>query len=347
MKIAWILGITGQDGSYLAEYLLAKNYVVWGTIRRTSVITTERIESIFNHKQLHLKYCDVTDMANLIGILNTIEKAADALGEQFERLEVYHLAAMSHVKISFEMPLYTAEVDALGVLRVLEILRQSRLCSRTRFYQASTSELYGNVQAVPQNETTPFYPRSPYGVAKLYGYWIVKNYREAYGMFCSNGILFNHESPRRGHNFVTQKIAQAVRNIVKGKQDVVTLGNLNAKRDWGHAKDYVHGMWLILQHDKPDDFVLATGEMHSVREFVERAFAHYDISIVWEGEGVHEIGRDKATGALRVRVDARYFRPSEVSQLKGDAKKAQTLLKWTPTWSFEELVADMLKTKVD
>lgn len=343
MRFALVIGVNGQDGSYLAELLLSKGYEVWGTIRRSSVITTERIHCIFNHEHLHLNYGDVTDMSNMLHLFRQIEDAALALGEQFERLEIYNLAAMSHVKISFEMPLYTANVDGLGVLRVLEAMRLSRLPKeKVRLYQASTSELYGKVQAVPQNENTPFYPRSPYAVAKLYGYWIVKHYREAYGLYACNGILFNHESPRRGHNFVTQKICHAVQRIASGEQDELILGNLNAKRDWGHAKDYVRGMWMILQHSVADDVVLATGESHSVREFVERAFKAKDIPLVWQGEGLNEVGVDSRTSTIRVRISERYFRPTEVNILQGDATKARTVYGWTPEITIDMLVKDML-----
>lgn len=335
--VAFITGIAGQDGSYLAELLLEKGYKVWGMIRRSSSINTQRIDHIFD--KLILRYGDLTDSSNLINILTEIKNTYSNI----ERLEVYNLAAMSHVKISFELPEYTCDVDALGTLRLLEAVR---LCSipldLIRFYQASTSELYGKVVEVPQNENTPFYPRSPYGVAKLYGYWITKNYREAYNMYACSGILFNHESPRRGHNFVTRKITMALGNIIKGKQDRLVLGNINSLRDWGHAKDYVKGMWLILQQDKPEDYVLATNTYHTVREFVEKAFALKGFHICWKGEGIHEIGYDKITGKEMIFISEKYFRPTEVDELLGDATKAYKQLGWTPEISFDELVKDMV-----
>jgi GDPmannose 4,6-dehydratase len=324
---ALITGITGQDGSYLAELLLEKGYEVHGIVRRSSLINTDRIDHIYD--QLHLHYGDLTDSANIIALLQKIKPT-----------EIYNLGAMSHVKVSFEMPEYTGEVDALGTLRILEAVRLLDL--PCRIYQASTSELYGLVQEVPQRETTPFYPRSPYGVAKLYGYWIVKNYREAYGLHASSGILFNHESPRRGETFVTRKITRGLSRISVGEQDVLSLGNLDARRDWGHAKDYVRAMWLMLQQPEPDDYVIATGEMYSVRYFVEHAADYFGMNIVWEGEGLNEIGIDKYSGKTVIKVDPKYFRPTEVEQLCGDATKAREILGWTPEIDFQGLVQDMV-----
>ncbi len=339
MKVALITGITGQDGAYLAELLLEKKYVVWGLVRRSSDINTNRIDHLYKNSNLVLRYGDMTDSSNLLHILYEIrEKHAD-----LERLEVYNLAAMSHVKVSFEMPEYTGEADGIGVLRLLEAIRSSGLMEKTRFYQASTSELYGKVVETPQTETTPFYPRSPYGVAKLYGYWMVKNYRESYNMFACNGILFNHESPRRGPTFVTRKITRGLNMILKGEKETLVMGNLDAKRDWGHAKDYVEGMWRILQSDVPDDFVLSTNEMHSVREFIEKAFAMKGFDIRWKGAGLDEIGYDVNTGRDLVFVNERYFRPAEVDELLGDSTKARTILGWDPKCSFDELVREMVE----
>ena len=339
MKKALITGITGQDGSYLAEFLLKKGYEVHGVIRRSSSFNTGRIEHLYidefiedmhNERNFYLHYGDITDSTNVISLIQKIKPN-----------EIYNLAAQSHVKVSFEIPEYTANVDALGTLRILEAVHLLGL--NTKIYQASTSELYGLVQEVPQSETTPFYPRSPYGVAKLYGFWITKNYREAYNIFASNGILFNHESPRRGETFVTRKITLAVARIKLGKQKKLYLGNLNAKRDWGHAKDYVECMWLILQNDKPDDFVIATGEMHTVREFCELAFKEVGINIRWEGEGINEIGINDETDEVLIEVDPQYFRPTEVDQLLGDPTKATKELGWNPTkTSFETLVKEMV-----
>ena len=323
---ALITGITGQDGSYLAELLLEKGYEVHGIVRRSSLINTHRIDHIYDRINLH--YGDMTDAGNLISLIQKIQTA-----------EVYNLAAMSHVKVSFEMPEYVGEVDALGTLRLLEAIRL--LDHPCKFYQASTSELYGLVQEVPQRETTPFYPRSPYGVAKLYSYWIVRNYREAYGIHASNGILFNHESPRRGETFVTRKITRALSQISCGLQDVLELGNLDAQRDWGHAKDYVRGMWMITQHDTPDDFVLATGTMRTVREFVNESTKYFGFKIEWQGEGLDEIGVDKYSGKTLVKVNPKYYRPTEVEQLLGDASKARDVLGWEPEFDFESLVEDM------
>jgi GDPmannose 4,6-dehydratase len=327
-NVALITGITGQDGSYLAELLLQKGYEVHGIVRRSSSINTDRIDHIYPRLQLH--YGDLTDSSNLIRIMR--ETRPD---------EVYNLGAQSHVKVSFEMPEYTAQVDAVGTLRMLEAIRLLGLEKYTRFYQASTSELYGLVQETPQTEKTPFYPRSPYGVAKIYGFWIVKNYREAYGMHASSGILFNHESPRRGETFVTRKIVRALSQISSGNQDCLYLGNLNAKRDWGHAKDFVEAMWMMLQQDKPDDYVIATGEQYSVRQFVEEASPYFGMFIEWQGEGLNEVGVDKRTGKEIIRVDPRYFRPAEVDSLLGDASKAKKVLGWKAKHTFKQLVEDM------
>lgn len=341
-KVALITGITGQDGSYLAEFLLSKGYEVHGVMRRSSSFNTGRIEHLYfdewvrdmkQRRLINLHYGDMTDSSSLIRLI--IDVRPD---------EIYNLAAQSHVKVSFEVPEYTAESDALGTLRLLEGVRIAGLAKSTRIYQASTSELYGKVQEVPQKETTPFYPRSPYGVAKLYAYWIMKNYREAYGMYCANGILFNHESERRGETFVTRKITFAVARIVNGLQDKLYLGNLDARRDWGYAKDYVECMWLILQQPEPDDFVVATGEYHSVREFCTLAFHYAGIELEWQGSGVEEKGIDKATGRVLVEVDPKYFRPAEVEQLLGDPTKARELLGWNPRkTSFEQLVRIMVE----
>ncbi|MED4047500.1 GDP-mannose 4,6-dehydratase [Priestia megaterium] len=342
MKTALITGVTGQDGSYLAEFLLEKDYEVHGLIRRSSSYNQERLEdllteeaasALLNNSNFHLHYGDVTDALNVTRIIGDIQPD-----------EIYNLAAQSHVRVSFDMPGYTLDVDAKGTLNILEAVRILGLTDKTRVYQASTSELYGKVQEVPQKETTPFYPRSPYGVAKIYGFWITKNYRESYNMFAVNGILFNHESERRGETFVTRKITLAASRIAQGKQQKLTLGNLDSLRDWGYAKDYVECMWLILQHDKPEDFVIATGEMHSVREFVQLAFKHTGIEIKWSGEGLEEKGTNKATGEVIVEIDPKFFRPAEVDQLLGDPTKAKTLLKWNPTkTSFEELVRIMVE----
>ena len=328
MKRALISGISGQDGSYLAELLLEKGYEVHGIIRRSSSINTQRIDHIYNDIKLH--YGDLTDSTNLVRVI-----------QQVQPDEIYNLGAQSHVKVSFEMPEYTSDVDAMGTLRVLEAVRLLGMEDRVRIYQASTSELYGLVQEIPQRETTPFYPRSPYGVAKLYGYWITKNYREAYGMYACTGILFNHESPRRGPTFVTRKIVQGLSKISVGLQDILELGNLNAKRDWGHAKDFVEAMWLMLQQDEPDDYVIATGEQYSVRDFVEKSAPYFGMNIVWDGEGLDEVGIDKNTGKTIVRVNPKYFRPAEVETLLGDATKARQKLGWEPKISFEQLVEDM------
>ena len=338
-RVAFITGITGQDGSYLAELLLEKDYYVHGLIRRCSLINTDRIEHIFSNNRLKLHYGDMTDGACLYSCLAQIKSAYPDIVV----LEIYNLAAQSHVKVSFEMPEYTADTDAFGVLKLLEAIRNNGLESVSRFYQASTSELYGLVQETPQSETTPFYPRSPYGVAKLYAYWIVKNYREAYGMFACNGILFNHESERRAHNFVTRKITLGLGKILRGETDRLVMGNIDSLRDWGHARDYVEGMWRILQHDSADDFVLSTGEMHSVREFIEKAFLLRGFQIKWRGSGVDEVGYDEITGRDLIFIDAKYFRPTEVDLLLGNSQKARSLLGWTPSTSFEELVRVMVE----
>lgn len=341
-KIALITGITGQDGSYLAEFLLSKGYEVHGVMRRASTFNTGRIEHLYfeewikdmqQSRAINLHYGDMTDSSSLVRIIQTVVPD-----------EIYNLAAQSHVKVSFEVPEYTAESDAVGTLRILEAVRILGLEQKTRIYQASTSELYGKVQEVPQKETTPFYPRSPYGVAKQYGFWITKNYRESYGMFAVNGILFNHESERRGETFVTRKITLAASRIAQGLQKKLYMGNLDARRDWGYAKDYVECMWMMLQHDTPEDFVIATGEMHTVREFIDLAFAEADIPIQWQGEGVTEKGINAHTGEVIIEVDPKYFRPAEVEQLLGDPTKARTLLGWNPTQTpFKELVKKMMK----
>jgi GDPmannose 4,6-dehydratase len=327
-KTALITGITGQDGSYLAELLLEKGYEVHGIIRRCSLINTHRIDHIYNKLNLH--YGDLTDSTNLVRVIQMVQPD-----------EIYNLGAQSHVKVSFEMPEYTGQTDALGTLRVLEAVRLLGMENKVRIYQASTSEMFGLVQETPQKETTPFYPRSPYGCAKVYGYWITKNYREAYGMYACTGILFNHESPRRGETFVTRKITQALSRISVGLQDCLYLGNLNAKRDWGHAKDFVEAMWLMLQQDEPDDFVIATGKQYSVKEFVNAAGPYFGLHIEWEGEGIEEVGVEKFSRTPIIRVDSKYFRPTEVETLLGDATKAKEKLGWEPKISFEQLVEDM------
>jgi len=339
MKIALITGITGQDGSYLTELLLNKSYIIYGIIRRSSDINTKRIDHLYNNPNLHLRYGDLTDSCNIINIINDIKNNHQNL----DRLEIYNLAAMSHVKVSFDMPEYTANTDGIGVLRILEAIRFSGLQDKVRFYQASTSELYGLVQEVPQRESTPFYPRSPYGVAKLYGYWITKNYRESYNMFACNGILFNHESSRRGPTFVTRKITRGLNDIINGKKDKLVMGNLDAKRDWGHAVDFVEGMWRMLQADEPKDYVLSTNEFHSVREFIEKAFLLKGFNIKWKGEGLNEIGYDANSGKELIFVSEKYFRPAEVDELLGDSTKARNELGWTPKYSFDDLVKEMVE----
>ena len=341
MKRALITGISGQDGSYLAELLLDKGYVVYGIIRRASDFNTGRIDPLLD--KITLCHGDVTDSTGIAGVLARINRE----NPNAERLEFYNLAAMSHVKVSFEVPEYTAEASGTSVLKLLEAIRQSQIGPKTRFYQASTSELYGLVQEVPQTEKTPFYPRSPYAAAKLYGFWICKNYRESYGMFASNGILFNHESPRRGPTFVTRKITIGVGKIAKNKQDCLVMGNLDAKRDWGHARDYVEGMWRILQAETPTDYVLATNEYHSVREFLEMAFKEVGIELSWRGEGLDEEGFEALSGRVLVRVSERYYRPAEVEELLGDATKAKTELGWTPKTTFPELVAEMVRADLE
>lgn len=336
-KVALITGVTGQDGAYLAELLLDKGYVVHGIKRRSSSFNTGRVDHLFkdpheDNVRFFMHYGDMTDSTNLIRLIQEVQPD-----------EIYNLAAQSHVQVSFETPEYTANADAIGVLRILEAIRILKMDDKTRFYQASTSELYGKVQEIPQKETTPFYPRSPYAAAKLYGYWITINYREAYGMHASNGILFNHEGPTRGETFVTRKITRAVAAIELGLQHNLFLGNLDAKRDWGHARDYALGMWMILQQDTPDDYVLATGETHSVREFVELAFAEIGTTLKWSGTGVDEKGVDQASGKTLVEIDPRYFRPTEVDLLIGDPTKAHTKLGWKHQTGFKDLVAEMVK----
>ena len=340
-KIALITGITGQDGSYLAEFLIAKGYTVHGIIRRSSSFNTGRIAHLYGDPtahtggRMHLHYGDLIDSNCLVHLINTIKPN-----------EIYNLGAQSHVKVSFDLAEYTAEVDGVGTLRLLDAIRTSGLQDSVRFYQASTSELYGKVQEVPQSETTPFYPRSPYAVAKLYSYWIVTNYREAYNMYACNGILFNHESPRRGETFVTRKITRSLAKIHLGLLESFDLGNIDSLRDWGHAKDYVEGMWLMLQQDKPDDFVLATGHMHSVREFVEAACKYIGMGIVWEGKGQNEVGKEKGTDIVRIKINPKHYRPTEVEQLLGDPTKAKNILGWTPKVQFDELVNDMMKADI-
>lgn len=336
MKTALITGITGQDGSYLSEFLLEKGYDVHGIVRRSSVDRKERIEHLENDPNFHIHYGDMTDSISLVKIVTSVKPD-----------EIYNLAAQSHVKVSFEVPEYTADADAIGTLRMLEAIRMAGLEKTCKFYQASTSELFGKVQEIPQSETTPFYPYSPYAAAKQYAFWIVRNYREAYNIFASNGILFNHESERRGETFVTRKITIAAANIAAGKQDKLYLGNLDSLRDWGYAKDYVECMWLILQHDKPDDFVIATGEQHSVREFCTLSFKYAGIELEWQGKGVEEKGIDKKTGKVLVEVSPDFFRPTDVVTLLGNPAKAKTTLGWNPTkTSFEELVRVMTENDI-
>jgi len=340
-KVALVTGITGQDGSYLTEFLLKKGYHVHGIIRRSSSFNTGRLEHLYQdphsgHARMLLHYGDLTDSTNLMHIISQVNPT-----------EIYNLGAQSHVKVSFDMAEYTADVDGVGTLRLLDAIRSCGLTNKVRFYQASTSELYGKVQEVPQSETTPFYPRSPYAVAKQFAYWMVINYREAYDMHTSNGILFNHESPRRGPTFVTRKITRFVARIANGKDEVLFLGNLNAKRDWGHTRDYVEAMWLILQQDKPDDYVIATGETHSVKEFAERAFACININIEWSGAELEEVGKDSKTGKVYVRVDPRYFRPTEVDLLWGNPAKSKRVLGWTPKTPFADLVKEMVTKDIE
>ncbi|XP_025238685.1 GDP-mannose 4,6 dehydratase isoform X2 [Theropithecus gelada] len=341
-NVALITGITGQDGSYLAEFLLEKGYEVHGIVRRSSSFNTGRIEHLYKNPQAHIEgnmklhYGDLTDSTCLVKIINEVKPT-----------EIYNLGAQSHVKISFDLAEYTADVDGVGTLRLLDAVKTCGLINSVKFYQASTSELYGKVQEIPQKETTPFYPRSPYGAAKLYAYWIVVNFREAYNLFAVNGILFNHESPRRGANFVTRKISRSVAKIYLGQLECFSLGNLDAKRDWGHAKDYVEAMWLMLQNDEPEDFVIATGEVHSVREFVEKSFMHIGKTIVWEGKNENEVGRCKETGKVHVTVDLKYYRPTEVDFLQGDCTKAKQKLNWKPRVAFDELVREMVHADVE
>jgi len=328
MKKALITGITGQDGSYLAEFLLKKGYEVHGIVRRASLINTHRIDHIYDKLKLH--YGDLTDAVSVMGVIKEVEPC-----------EIYNLGAQSHVKVSFKIPEYTGQVDAMGTLRVLEAVRMLGMEKDVRIYQASTSELYGGISDVPLTETTPFHPRSPYGVAKLYGYWIIKNYREAYGMHCSSGILFNHESERRGETFVTRKITRGLSRISVGMEKILRLGNIHAKRDWGHARDYVEAMWLMLQQDKPDDYVIATGEQHSVKDFVNEAAQYFGFKLEWMGEGLDETAFDWNTKRPVIIIDPEYFRPAEVESLLGDATKAKEVLGWEPKTSFKELVEEM------
>ena len=340
MKTALITGVAGQDGSYLSELLLEKGYEVHGIIRRSSLEIVSRIDHLYKgsnkHPNFHLHYGDVTDSSNIDNIISKVRPE-----------EIYNLAAQSHVRVSFDMPEYTANVDALGTLRILNSVINQGLADKTKFYQASTSELYGKVQEIPQNEKTPFYPRSPYGVAKLYSFWIVKNYREAYNMFACNGILFNHESPRRGNSFVTKKIVEQAVKIKNGRQDSIKLGNIYSKRDWGHAKDYVEGMWRMLQQDSPDDFVLATGEMHSVKDFIEIIFQKLNLPLEWKGEGLDEKGFNPETGNIYIEIDPYYFRPTEVELLLGDPSKATKELNWKRNFSFSDLVEDMVNYELN
>jgi GDPmannose 4,6-dehydratase len=338
MKRALITGVTGQDGSYLAEFLLARGYEVHGVKRRASSFNTARVDHLYqdpheSHVHFHLHYGDLTDSTNLIRILQEVQPD-----------EVYNLGAQSHVAVSFETPEYTANADAIGTLRLLEAIRILKLEDKIRFYQAGTSEMFGKVQEIPQRESTPFYPRSPYGVAKVYGYWITVNYRESYGIFATNGILFNHESPRRGETFVSRKITRAIARLSVGLEQCLYLGNLDARRDWGHARDYVEAQWLMLQQDRPDDFVIATGIQHSVRDCVQLAASKLDLDIAFEGQGLHEVGIDRKSGKTVVRVDPRYFRPAEVETLLGDPTKAREKLGWSPTTTFDELITEMVES---
>ena len=332
MKVALITGITGQDGSYLAELLLEKGYEVHGIVRRASLINTHRIDHIY--EQINLHYGDLTDSTNLVRVI-----------QQVQPDEIYNLGAQSHVKVSFEMPEYTGMVDGLGTLRILEAVRLLGMEEKTKIYQASTSEMFGLVQEIPQKETTPFYPRSPYGCSKVYAYWLTKNYREAYGMYTCTGILFNHESPRRGETFVTRKITMGFKAISEGRQNVLYLGNLDAKRDWGHAKDYVRAMWMMLQQDTPEDYVIATGEQYSVREFVEKAAPYFGFDIEWHGVGEDEIGMDRNTKKTIIAVNSKYYRPTEVETLLGDSTKAKEKIGWEPNISFEDLVKEMCENE--
>tara|TARA_Y100000389_G_C17466804_1_gene526390 strand:+ start:212 stop:1252 length:1041 start_codon:yes stop_codon:yes gene_type:complete len=341
VRIALITGITGQDGSYLTEFLLEKKYNVWGLIRRSSNFNTQRIDHLYNNKNLFLRYGDLTDSCSVNNIITEIIN--NYKSEEIDQFEIYNLGAQSHVKVSYELPEYSANVDAIGTLRILEIVRNCSIADKIRLYQASTSELYGKVQEIPQTEKTQFYPRSPYGVAKLYAFWIVKNYREAYNLFACNGILYNHESPRRGPTFVTKKITRELNKILKGELEYMTLGNINAKRDWGHAKDYIEGMWKMLQVDQPSDYILATNKNYSVKEFIELAFKIKGVNIAWRGSGVEEIGYDVSTNKTRIVISDKYFRAAEVDELLGDYSKAEKELNWRPKYSFEELVREMVE----
>jgi GDPmannose 4,6-dehydratase len=341
MRVACITGVTGQDGSYLTELLLEKHYIVYGLVRRCSLSNNlGRLSDVQNNPNFRIHYGDVTDASSIITMLTTASATSN-----LDVLEVYNLAAQSNVHRSFEMPSYTLQADAAGVLNILEAIRVSPIREKIRFYQASTSELFGKVRETPQTELTPFYPRSPYGVAKLYAFWITKNYREAYNMFALNGILFNHESPRRGEDFVTQKIVKAAQKIVSGEQSHLAVGNLDARRDWGHARDYVEAMWRMLQHDVADDWVVATGETHSVREFIELVFKEHGFSIEWSGEGLQEVGTDASTGIVLVRIDPAFFRPAEVDALIGDATKLRSIIGWKPATAFHELVKEMVEAE--
>ena len=335
MKVGFITGITGQDGSYLAELLLEKDYTVFGLIRRSSNFNTQRIQDIFENPKLNLRYGDLLDIVSIINILNEIKLLNPTI------VEFYNLAAQSHVKVSFELPVFSTQINSIGTLNCLEAIRQTLLVEKVKFYQASTSELYGEVLESQQSETTPFNPVSPYAVAKLYSYWIIKNYKNAYNMFCCTGILFNHESPRRGGTFVTKKIVDAVKNITSNQQECLYLGNINSKRDWGHAKDYVKAMWLMLQRDTPEDYVVSSNTTISVREFVEKSFKFKGVDIVWEGEGLEEVGKNKDTGKILVRISKKYFRPCEVENLYGDSTKIRNELGWKPTYNTESLIEDM------
>ncbi len=335
MKIAFITGITGQDGSYLSELLLEKDYIVFGLIRRSSNFNTQRIQHIFGNPKLNLRYGDLTDIVSIINILNEIKKLEP------EVIEFYNLAAQSHVKVSFDLPVFSTQINSIGTLNCLEAIRQCLLVDKVKFYQASTSELYGEVLEKQQSEKTPFNPVSPYAIAKLYSYWIVKNYKNAYNMFCCTGILFNHESPRRGGTFVTKKIVDAIKNITEGNQEILILGNINSKRDWGHAKDYVKAMWLMLQNEKPTDYVVSTNTTISVREFVEKSFKFKGIEIIWEGEGLNEIGRNKENGKILVKISEKYLRPCEVENLYGDSSKIRSELGWEPEFNINTLIEDM------
>lgn len=337
-RVAVVTGITGQDGSYISELLLEKNYSVYGLVRRSSTNNNMfRIQHLLSHPKLYIYYGDVTDISSVTNIMSM------ACSSNPDRVEVYNLAAQSHVQRSFEMPSYTLQTDGAGVLNILEAIRASPCRDKIRFYQASTSELYGKVVETPQKESTPFYPRSPYGVAKLYAFWITKNYRESYGMFVTNGILFNHESPRRGEDFVTRKITTGIRDILLGKIQHISIGNLEARRDWGHAKDYVDAMWRILQADEPNDWIVSMGEAHSVREFIEAAFREIRTTIIWEGSGLNEVGKCEATGKILIRIDPAFFRPAEVDLLLGDSTEIRTRLGWNPEFTFDTLVKDMMR----